>query len=99
MQEWLSKQNRFTRWATIGTAASAATGMAAIAVFVITLIGVFMLGQRTLFGMTYPPVLDRIGEATLYIIGISFASFLISAVGLLMSLLVGTKTGQDQAGE
>ena len=99
MQNWLRRQNRFTRWTAIGTAASAATGMAAIAVFIITLIGVFTLGQRTLFGMTYPPVLDKIGEATMYIIGISFVSFLISAVGLITSLLVGTKTGQEQAGE
>ena len=99
MQDWLRRQNCFTRWTAIGTAASAATGMAAIAVFVITLIGVFMLGQRALFGMTYPPVLDQIGKTSVYIIGISFVSFLISAAGLITSLFVGTKAGQEQPGE
>ena len=67
MQNWLRRQNKFTRWTAIGTAASTATGMAATAVFIITLIGVFALRQRTLFGMTYPPVLDKIGETTMYI--------------------------------
>ena len=68
MQNWLRRQNRFTRWTAIGTAASAATGMAAIAVFIITLIGIFTLGQRTYFGITYPRVLDKIGEAALYVV-------------------------------
>ena len=94
MQNWLRRQNKFTRWTAIGTAASTATGMAATAVFIISLIGVFALRQRTLFGTTYPSVLDKVGETTMYIIGISLVSFLISAVGLITSLLVGTKKGQ-----
>ena len=99
MQNWLRRQNRFTYWTAMGTAASAATGMAATATLVIAIIAASMLGQRTYFGITYPPVLDQIAEAALYVIGVCIVSFLISVAGLITSLLVGSKTGQEQAGE
>ena len=96
MQNWLRRQNSFTRWTAIGTATSAAAGMVAVAALVIALIAAYMMGQRTYFGITYPPVLDEIAKAALYIIGVSIASFLLSGVGLIGSLFVGTKTGQEQ---
>ena len=73
--------------------------MVAVATLIIAFIAAFMLGQRTYFGITYPPVLDKIGEAALYVMGMSIVGFLISVAGLITSLLVGTKTGQEQAGE
>ena len=101
MQGWLRRQNSFTQLTAIGTAASAATGMVAVATLIICFIAVFMLGQRTYFGITYPPMLDQIGKAALYVMGLSIAGFLIFAVGLIASLFVGTKTktGQEQTEE
>ena len=100
MRNWLSRQNGFTRWAAIGTAASAATGMAAVAVLVMAFIAVFLVGQRTIFGrIVYPPVLDEIAKAALYGIGLSIVGFLIGAVGLVVALFVGTNTGQGQTEE
>ena len=54
------------------------------------------VGQRTYFGVTYPPVLDQIGKAALYIVGLSIVGFLISVASLIASLFVGTKAGQEQ---
>ena len=101
MQNWLSRQNNFTQLTAIGMAGSAAAGMVAVATLIITFIAFFTLGQRTLFGMVYPPVLDGIGKAALYVLGLSIAGFLIFAVGIMASLLVGTKTktGQEQMEE
>ena len=100
MQNWLRRQNSFTRWTAIGTAGSAATGMAAVAVLVIALIAAFVVGQRTIFGgIVYPPLLDDIGKAALYVIGLSIVGFLISAASLIVSLLAGNKTGQRQTEE
>ena len=45
MQGWPLRPNSFTRWTAIGTAASAATGMVAVA----ALVTAFMPGQRTYF--------------------------------------------------
>ena len=96
MQNWLRRQNSFTKWTAIGTATSAAACMIAVAALVITTIAVLTMGQRSYFGLLYPPILDKIGGAALYIIGVSIAAFLIFAVGLIASLFVGTKTGQKQ---
>ena len=90
MQNWLRKQNSFTRWTAIGTAA---ISMVAVSTFIIAFIAAFMLGQQTYFGITYPPVLDKIAKAAMYIMGMSIVGFLISAAGLITSLLVGTKRG------
>ena len=49
MQGWPLRQNSFTRWTAIGTAASAATGIVAVAALVTAFIAAFMLGQRTYF--------------------------------------------------
>ena len=54
MQNWLRKQNSFTRWTAIGTAASAAIIMVAVSTLIIAFIAAFMLGQQTYFGITYP---------------------------------------------
>ena len=70
--------------------------MVAVAALVIALITIYTVGQRTYFGTIHPPVLDKVGEAALYIIGVSIVGFLISAVDLIASLFVGTKTGQEQ---
>ena len=94
MQNWLRRQNSFTKWTAIGTATSAAAGMVAVAALVIALITAYTMGQRSYFGLIYPPILDKIGEAALYIIGVSIVAFLIFAVVLIASLFVGTKTGQ-----
>ena len=96
MQNWLRRQNSFTKWTAIGTATSAAAGMVAVAALVIAFIAAFMVGQRTGFGIIYPPVLDKIMEAALYIILVSIVGFLISAAGLIASLFVGTKTRPEQ---
>ena len=96
MQNWLRRQNSFTKWTAIGTATSAAAGMVAVAALVIALITAYMVGQRTYFGITYPPVLDKIAEAALYIIGVSIVGFLISAVRLIASLFVEIKTRPEQ---
>ena len=96
MQNWLRKQNSFTKWTAIGTATSAAAGMIAVAALVIAFIAAYVMGQRTYFGIAYPPVLDQIAKAALYIIGVSIACFLLSAVGLIGSLFMGTKAGQEQ---
>ena len=96
MQNWLRRQNSFTKWTAIGTATSASAGMVAVAALVIALITAYMMGQRTYFGIAYPPVLDKIAEAALYIIGASVVGFLISAVCLMASLFLGTTTGQEQ---
>ena len=37
MQNWLRGQNKFTRWTAMGTATSAATGMAAVAALIIAM--------------------------------------------------------------
>ena len=37
MQNWLRGQNKFTRWTAMGTATSAATGMAAVAAHIIAM--------------------------------------------------------------
>ena len=95
MQNWLRRQTSFIKWTVIGTAASTATGMAGVAALVITIIAAFMLKQGSHFAITYPPVLDKIVEAALYVIGLSIAGFLIFAVGLIASLFVGTKTGRE----
>ena len=50
MQNWLRKQNSFTRWTAIGTAASAASAaiiMVAVSTLIIAFIAAFMLGQQT----------------------------------------------------
>ena len=47
MQNWLRKQNSFTRWIAIGTAASAAIIMVAVSTLIIAFIAAFMLGQQT----------------------------------------------------
>ena len=71
--------------------------MAAVAVLVIA---AFVVGQRTIFGgIVYPPVLDDIGKTALYVIGLSIVGFLISAAGLIVSLLAGNKAGQRQTEE
>ena len=95
MQNWLHRQNKFTRWTAMGTATSAIIGMAAVAAIIITLIAALVVGQRTIFGeVVYPPVLDDVVEVSLYFIAVSILGFLISAAGLIVSLLVGNKTGQ-----
>ena len=99
MQNWLRRQNSFTRWTVIGTAASAATGMVAAATLIIAFIAALVVGQRTYFGIVYPPVLDQIVEAALYIMGLSILGFLISAAGLIASMFVGTKAGPEQTKE
>ena len=96
MQNWLRRQNSFTQLTAIGTAASAVTGMVAVATLVITFMAAFMLGQRTYFGITYPPVLDEIGKAAGCLTGLSILGFLIFAAGLIASLFVGSKAGQEQ---
>ena len=77
MRDWLLRQNAFTRWTAFGMAASAVVGIGAVSIFIATLIAAFALEERTAFGSTYPKVLDPIGEATLYMMGISLVSFLI----------------------
>ena len=99
MKDWLRGKNSFTKWTAIGTAASAATGIFAVDAIIIALIAAYMLGQSTFFGIPYPPVLDKIGEVALYVIGVSIVGFLISITGLIASLFVGPKTGQEQTGE
>ena len=47
MQNWLRKQNSFTRWTAIGAAASAAIIMVAVSTLIIAFIAAFMLGQQT----------------------------------------------------
>ena len=97
MQNWLRRQNSWTKWTAIGTAISAAAGMVAVATLVIALITAYTVGQCTYFGIAYPPVLDEIAKAALYIIGASIVGFLISAVCLIISLFVGTKPTEEQA--
>ena len=96
MQNWLRRQNSFTQLTAIGTAASAVTGMVAVDTLVIAFIAAFVVGQRTYFGITYPPVLDDIAKAAMYLTGLSIVGFLISVAGLIASLFVGTKIGQEQ---
>ena len=97
MKNWLLRQSDFTRWSIIGASASVAIGMVASAVFVIAVILVFMLGQRTMFGIVYPPVLDKIVEADFYILGVSTIGFLISVAFLIASLFVGRKTERGRS--
>ena len=95
MQNWLRRQTSFVKWTAIGTAASAATGMASVAAIVITIFAGLTLGQRTYFGTIYPPVLGKIFEASLYVMALSIVAFLIFAAGFIASLLVGTKTRRE----
>ena len=98
MQNRLRRQNSFTQLTAIGTAASAATGMVAVAALIITLIAAFKLQQGTHF-ITYPPVLDQIAKPALYVLVFSIVGFLIPAGGLIISLLVGTKAGPEQTNQ
>lgn len=41
-------------------------------------------------------MLDQIEKAALYIIGLHIVGFLISVAGLITSLFVETRTGQEQ---
>ena len=70
-------QNGFTRWTAIGTAASAAIGMTAMDILVVTvLMGTFVFCQKTLYGSVCPPVLDGIATAAVCLIGISHRGLL-----------------------
>ena len=99
MKNWLLRQSDFTRWSAIGAFASLAIGMVASAVLVIAIIVAFMLGQRTMFGIVYPPVLDKIVEADLYIFRVSTIGLLVSLAFLMASLFVGPKTEREEADE
>ena len=95
MKNWLSRQNSFTQLTAVGTAVSAATGMAALATLIVAFIAAFVVGQQTILGIVYPSVLDKIAKVALYGMGLSIVGFLISAVGLITSMFVGTKTGPE----
>ena len=95
MQTWLRRQNSFVKWTAIGTTTSVATGMGAAAALIITIFAGLTLGQRTYFGTIYPPVLEKIFEAGLYVMALSILAFLIFATGFIASLLVGTKTRRE----
>ena len=90
MQEWLSKQNRFTRWAAIGTAGSAAIGMAAITTsMIISKIALLILMQDiTAHPLTNTKwvLLATISELNSYVIWASIGGFYISAACLIKSL-------------
>lgn len=55
MKNWVRRQNRFARWAAIGTAASAVNPVVAIAVLVITVIGPMPWGDAPLPGSADTP--------------------------------------------
>ena len=88
MQNRMRRQNSFTRWTAIGTAASAAIGMTAMDILVVTvLMGTFVFCQKTLYGSVCPPVLDGIATAAMCLIGISIVGFFVSAASLIVGLL------------
>ena len=96
MKNWLRRQNSFTQLTAIGTAGSVVAGMVTVATLIITFIAAFIVGRQTFYGMVYPPVLDQIGKAALYVLGLSIVGFLIFAAGLIGSLFVGTKVEPEQ---
>ena len=102
MQEWLSKQNRFTRWAAIGTAGSAAIGMAAITTsMIIGKIAFLILMQdpaASPFASTKWILLATIGQLNSYVIWASIGGFYISAACLIKSLSGEHKAGQSTSG-
>ena len=75
------------------------TGMAALATLIIAFIAAFVVSQQTIFGIVYPSVLDKIAKVALYGMGLSIVSFLISAVGLVVALFMGTDTGKAKMEE
>ena len=100
MQNWLRRQNSFTRWAAIATATSVAIGMTAVAILIVTgFIVIFVATQQGHHGIAYSLVLNGITMATLCLIGISIVGFFVSAVGLIASLISDNKTRQGQAEE
>ena len=99
MKNRLQRQSRFTRWAAIGTGGSAAAGMLAVAVLIIVIIAAYVVGQRTTAGVVYPPVLDAIGIAALFVMGLSLAGFLVCAAGLVAGLVAGKKPNPEESGQ
>ena len=96
MQNWLSRQNSFTRWTAIGMASSASAGMTAAATLVIVPIAGYGL---ELFSPAGIAVVDMTAVGALFVIKVSALGFLISAVGLITSLFMETKPGPEQTEE